>query len=690
MTYNKKQMQPLIDKYAINPETNKLFISICEMFDEQPNYQLWAVKTIFSKVMTIDELERIHEWLSKNQAAVKSLEKQNIVSYSNKTAIAQLFKEMEGIERLSLVKNTISHFNTEQRKMLNDAIFSKELSPLAAHQDKTIKKWYEIFKKFNRLPFERKNKFYSNCSRLKNTNDLLLAIESCLEETYKWNKEDFLAFMYNNTPDCEVVLDNDCFVIIHVPSFKSSKLLCGNGRTSWCITQQENYFRQYVTDYSNHDQYFLFDFSRKESDAFAHIGFTMENGRGFYCAQTCNNQDMRNGYAQGTERMDIKQALNKAGAKMSIFLRLNPLNEYSWDYENILMFIKKCPNSYAIAYEKDGRLVINILDSTGFRSLCGHTLINNFGSVDANNKTYVFIDTNLKVNDERSMIAMSYRKDEYGVFSLNKMLDPYNTDITKSGYLSGLGISSDCYLNREAIDPKVLLHKYIDENDEVSAIKLIEKEGKNLDVNFNFNQRIPIISAINQRMYNLFDKIINHPTFDSSAEDGFGETLLESLIYLYGGNEVSVSSKHEEVSLKRLILLLLKSETYDFNAKDINEDTALTAVCEFPSVSWIVNALVSKRSVDVNVVNDFKETPISICIRKKNLEALKAIGQRPDLKVRNEDKETAKAHNINLNDYIKPNENIFNSFIFEGEYAIESKEKTNSSEFEMAISSLSN
>ena len=42
MTYNKKQMQPLIDKYGINPETNKLFIKVCEMFDGQSNYQIWS------------------------------------------------------------------------------------------------------------------------------------------------------------------------------------------------------------------------------------------------------------------------------------------------------------------------------------------------------------------------------------------------------------------------------------------------------------------------------------------------------------------------------------------------------------------------------------------------------------------------------------------------------------------------
>jgi hypothetical protein len=31
-------------------------------------------------------------------------------------------------------------------------------------------------------------------------------------------------------------------------------------------------------------------------------------------------------------------------------------------------------------------------------------------------------------------------------------------------------------------------------------------------------------------MYNLFEKIVSHPKFDSSIEDGFGETLLEALI----------------------------------------------------------------------------------------------------------------------------------------------------------------
>ena len=521
---------------------------------------------------------------------------------------------------------------------------------------------------------------------MKNLDDLLNAIETCLEETYKWDKEDFMAFLANNTPDCEVVFENDKFVIVHVPSFKSSKLLCGNGRTSWCITQQDSYFRQYVTDHTNRDQYFMFDFNRKESDAFAHIGFTMENGRAFYCAQTCNNSDMRNGYKQGNENMNINQALEKAGCKMSVFLRLNALVNYKWELESIVEYIKSHPNDFAIAYEKDGRMIINVLNTSAFKALASHTLINSNGFIaDNNNKIYVFIDTNLRYNDDKSFIGMSYQKDQYGTLSLKKMCDPFNMDITNHGYLSKVGITTDCYLNREAIDPQVLLHKLIDENDEIGAIKLIEKEGKNFNVNYEFNQRVPIISAVNQKMYNLFDKIVRHPKFDSTIEDGFGETLLESLLYLYGSDEIS-ASKTEEESLKRMILSILSSDTYDFNVKDLNNDTAINIACEYPKMVWIVKALASKKNVDINIVNDFECAALGDCIRSKNLEALKVIGQRPDVKVREEDKKLAKTYGIDLKEFIKPNENIFGSFKFEGEFAVnKEKEVKAESELEAAL-----
>ena len=680
MIYNKKQMQPLIDKYAINPETNKLFTKVCEMFDGKPNYQIWAVKMIFSKSMTMEELEIIHHWATNNQTLVKSLEKQNIVSYSTKNAISQLFKEMEGLDNLSIIKNAISHFNTDQRKMLTSSLLPKEYTAMEGYSNTDVKKWANIFRKFNRLPYDRKNKFYSNCSRLRNLDNLRDAITTCLETTYEWNKEDLLAYIANVTTDCEVVLDNGNFVIVHVPSFKSSKLLCGNGRTKWCICREDSYFRQYVTDDGNRNQYFLFDFGRKECDAFAHIGFTIENGRGVYCAQTCDNQPMKDGFTQNGETLNIKQALDRAGCNMSLFLRLRPLVNYGWDMDSILKLVKSNPEHYAIAYEKDGRMIINILQRGGVEKLISHTLIGNRGSItiDNNNKLYVYLDTNLDCNNDRSLIVMRYEKDQYGSLSLKNMFDPYNNDIRETKFLSSIGITSDDYLGREAIDPQILIHKLIDENDELGALKLLEKEGKDFNVNYEFNQRIPVIQAINASMFKLFEAIVNHPKFESSAVDGFGETLFESLIYLYGGDDISIN-KEEDQHLTEMINIILQSDTYDFNAKDLNSDTVINIACEYPKMVWIVQALASKRNVDINVVNDFECAALGACIRNKNLEALKIIGKRPDIVVREEDKKLAKAHGIKLEDYIMPDEKIFGSFKFE------KTKSTSKAEMEMAM-----
>ena len=104
MTYNKKQMQPLIDKYGINPETNKLFIKVCEMFDGQSNYQIWAVRMIFSQSMTFEELEHIHNWIVGNSNLISKLEKKNVVSYSNKSGIAQLLNLKKDVRYLKRLK----------------------------------------------------------------------------------------------------------------------------------------------------------------------------------------------------------------------------------------------------------------------------------------------------------------------------------------------------------------------------------------------------------------------------------------------------------------------------------------------------------------------------------------------------------------------------------------------------------
>lgn len=455
-------------------------------------------------------------------------------------------------------------------------------------------------------------------------------------------------------------------MVVHVPSFDSSHKLCGNGRTGWCIAREESYFKSYVTSKSNRSQYFLFDFSRKETDAFAHIGFTVEGGTGIVEAQTCHNYSMISPYTQNNEKLSIYNVFDNFGIKMSTFMRLPKELGFKWNIADIIEMAKKKPESYAIAYEGNGRLVLNILNTRAFQDFVAKTFIkaNNFSGVDNNNKIYLFMDFNLPINNDKSLIAMQYRKDSYGTLSLIKMQDIFGADITKEGYFSKIGMSSDDFLNREAIDPSILLHKLIDENDEIGAIKLIEKERGKINVNYEFNQRVPIFSAINNKMFKLFDVIVNYDGFDSKIEDGFGETLLESLLYLQGSDEVS-TSKEDDKLLKSMINSILSSKTFDFNAKDLNNDTAINVACEYPSEVWVVEALVSKKDIDINVINDFDCGTVANCIRNKNLEALKLLGQRPDLNIRKKDAELAKECGINLDEYIKPTESIFGKYTVE-------------------------
>ena len=525
MNYNKKQMQPLISKYGINAETNKLFAKVCEMFEGQSNYQLWGVKMIFSQTMTFEELEHVHKWIeATNGNLINKLEKKNIVSYSNTTNVAKLLKEIEGIERVSLIKYIISHFNTQQRNMLTDSILGKEMTPLEAYESKGIEKWYNVLKTFNKKPMGIKNKFYSTCSAFRSIEALHKAILDCLEESYDWDegKEDLLAFIEHNAKDCEVVFNEGNCVIVRVPSFESSHKLCGNGRTGWCLSREESFFKNYVTSTSNRSQYFLFDFNRKETDAFAHIGFTIEGGSGIVEAQTGHNFPMlHRKFEQGKEKLDIRDVFKKLGVTTKTFLRLPKDMGFDWNIKYFLDLVKGRPESFAIAYQNDNRLVVNFLNFQAFRDVISKTFINpNQYSSDPNHKLYLVLDFNLPIDNDKSIIAIQYLKDRYGDMSLYKISDIFGADLGNEGYLSEIGLKVDDFLNREAIDPSILLHKFIDEGKEDEAIKLIENERENINVNFEFNQKVPIFQAMNKKMFKLFDVIVNHKGFDSKMDLG--------------------------------------------------------------------------------------------------------------------------------------------------------------------------
>ena len=656
LNYSKKQIQPLIDKYAINPEKNTTFQRIIKMFDGQPNYQLWGVKVVFSKSVKVEELENIKGWADINSNLIKLLTKNgNLVSYTTSADFTQLRMEMDGLCKIAFVKNVISRFNTDQRKLLSEHIKPDTFNGLSCGKNRTFCEWFDLFNKFNKLSANTKTKVIGRMSAVRNMDEIKRLLNESLKEKYNWNKEDLIAFVANNAPDTEVIFDNGDIVILKVNSYKDSNILCF-GRTSWCITSSENQWKSYAGQ-SGRKQFFLFDFAKPEKDELAHIGFTTSGKEGIYAAHSTSDQSLMNsGISYHGKMVNIQKALSDAGVGLSAFMELKPNLRYKWDEKAVEEFVNKNSKCLAIAYHKDKRIIVNVLTNDGLKMLCDNTYVKTGNMpVDSNSKCYVLFDFNCELTNEKSMVAIYYKKDSYKIDTLNQMWGVYGTNLKDAKYLSTIGIETDDYLNREKVDCNILLHKLIDEGDEEGALKLIDKE-KDINVNFEFNDRRPIFSAIEKKMHKVVGKIMLNDKFDSNADDGFGESLPQNLLFAYYLNEACTMSSKELESVNKMVEMIVDSGKFDLNYVDSNEDTLINIACMNSNMLWLVKKLAARKDINVNHVNDALPgyAALGNALRRNNIEAVKILGKRPDLEVRKEDKELAKKMGIKLADFIKP------------------------------------
>ena len=202
-------------------------------------------------------------------------------------------------------------------------------------------------------------------------------------------------------------------------------------------------------------------------------------------------------------------------------------------------------------------------------------------------------------------------------------------------------------LEHEEESLEIKLWKHIWRHNEGSALALIAR-NKDINLSYEFYGKVPLFTVISMRMFRLTEIIVNDPKVDINIEDGFGETILESLIYMYGAENVS---KEEKDYFEETIKLLINNDRYDLNKTDLNEDTAINIACEYPQMLWIVEALAAKENVDLNHVNDFNCAALGNAIRNKNIEAIKILAKRKDLIVRDADREMAKKYGVNLSEF---------------------------------------
>lgn len=667
LNYSKKQVKPLIEKYSINVETDPDFHQIITLFDGQTTYHLWAIKLFYDNVCSLDVLNRIKMWTDVYKNEIKNLIKKNVTAYVTSNDIRLLFDEMRGLEYIKTIRDGASQFNTDQKKIFIDTLL-KNPCGIAYNGNDVIKSgvqeyWAKLFTSISRLPQIRKEKLISTSSALRDIKELKSHIENALTATYEWNREDLLVYVENNTPDCGIVFDNNNVIVLNVPSFKSSQSLCGKGRTCWCLTREERYFNQYVHDQCNAKQYFLFDFNKREDHELAHIGFTVVNENGITNAHsTSNNNMMREGITVDGERVNIQKALKKCNIPMSIYFDM-PKPSYDWTMESVLKLIDKNNESIALSYSKNNIVIVNTLNIVGLNLLLRHTIIKIANlSIPRNGKVYVVLNFNVNYDDDSACSVLFYDADRYGSISLSKCIDAYN-NITDN-ILDIIGIKTSDFLNRESIDPKIMLHKLINEKQEEEAIELVQN-NKSLDVNYVFESTLPIFAAIENKCHRLFNVIINHKNFDNNMTDGYGETILHRLLYAYDTNKNASDS--ENVSVRNMINMILDSQTIDLNVQDINAETSLSVACGEPSLLWVVERLVNNPNVNVNIADDFNFTPLGTAINAKNIDAIRILGTRPDLVIRKRDIENAKKQGFNLYDIIAPNDNSEDNLIIQNE-----------------------
>lgn len=670
LNYSKKQVKPLIEKYGINVETDTNFHNIITMFDGQTTYHLWAIKLFYDKVCSLDVLNRIKLWTDVYKNEIKNLLKKNVTAYVTSSDIHQLFNEMRGLEIIKTIRDGASEFNTDQKKIFIDKLLKYEngmpLNGLEIVNNVNLmnqESWAKLFTSIYKLPKIRKEKLIRTSSALRNINELKAHMENALTAAYDWNREDLLAYVENNTPDCGIVFDKDNVIVLDVPSFTSSQSLCGKGRTCWCLTREERYFRQYVHDQNNAKQYFLFDFNKREDHELAHIGFTVVQQNGITNAHsTSNNNMMHEGIIVDGERVNIQKALKKCNIPMSTYFNMSQPS-YGWDMESVLKVIKNNNSVLKLSYSNNNRLVVNALNMSGLHILLNHSVINFANlSFPLNGKVFVILDFNVEYNDDNACSVLFYTADRYGSVSLSRTIDVYNNTI--EDILNTIGIKTSDFLNRREIDPNLMLHKLISEKQEDEAIELIQNNN-DIDVNYVFESTLPIFSAIENQFYKLFDVIINHPKFNHTITDGYGETVLHRLLYSYDTNK-SVEDLSNK-SIKKMIKSIIDNSHIDFNIQDINAETALSVACGEPSLLWVVDRLVNNTNVNVNIADDFNFTPLGTAINAKNIEAIRILGTRPDLVIRKRDIENAKKQGFNLYDIIAPNDNSEDELIIQNE-----------------------
>lgn len=656
--YSKKQLSSVIDSFHISPIRNSKFKEIISMFPNQTNYQIWAIKCLWNRFLSMNEIKSIKELGENNHQLIKKLIKQNIVSYSTYEEIRQLFNEIKGLNRFLIVKNTINKFNTTQRKLMSDALKIDSANGLDYINDSLLIDAYSKFSAFNKLIVNKQNNFITKASAMCDFNEIWSQIDNCLKDTWSWDKDELLEYIQINHKDIDVVFNENNVVLAKISSYESSKKFGGGGRTQWCISFNESQWKNYVGNYDGlRTQYFMFDFNKPEQDDTCMVAFTVDKKGGIIHAHSLKDSAItsHDRYNYNGKTISVFDLLKGNNIPFKTYLEIGK-PAYNWNKESFKEYFKNNKNSFDIIVDKKNMLLIRIISNDVFKVICNHTFISNDNEYyfdDLNNKNFILLDFNKNYDDEDSLVFIKAFKDDYNTEKLDSLVNNFGIKVDKS-LLKNFDISEKEFLTVELNNPSILLHKYLDEANEVEALNLI-KNNPDIDVNFLFNDRIPMFIATQNNLYKVANAIMEHPSFNGNTKDGYGELVSTDLMFLY----MYAENEDDKQELEHLLVKILTNNQIDLSLVNDNNDTLLITAfygnVDSNRTNWYIEELLGKENININAINEIGEDALTLAIKKGNLDIIKQILGRRDLIVSDGAKAAAKEFNIDL-DGLKPKE----------------------------------
>lgn len=654
LSFSKKQLEPLIKKFHISPSRNSKFKTIIDLFPNQTNYQMWAIKCLWNRFCTLEQIEHFKVWADENHKFIKLLSKKNIVNYYNSAyELTLLSNEMDCIKMINVVKNVISKFNTDQRNMLNTKFNMKEINGLSARQNSEFLNFYNLCNYFINLDEYKIIHFIKKASAITSVDKLINEIDNCIHERWMWDPSELIDFILNENKDCKIVYNHNNNIIVNINSFDSSKKICGGGRTEWCITRDLSYWQQYVTPSGNstNKQYFMFDFNKLESNDLAMIGFTVNPSKGIIAAHTVSNKAIcnKNSYYLEKENkyISIKDIFDERHIALNDILKYDSNKNYSWNINSLIKFCKD--NNITIKYNKNNILIISSNDLEILYKLCYNTYIN-FDKSSPDKKDYcLMFDFNLKENDTNAIIKISIISNEYGTQSIKEYVNGYG--IFCDEQLSEHGIQINDILNDTISNPVIKLRKAIDEQNEELALQIME-ENPDMDINVPCNERLPICVALQNFMFKTILAILKNSKFNYAAEDGYGEIFTTDLATFF-----TYCNEDQQENFDEIMNFVLSDKRADYTLTNINNDTYLTSLLyddvKLDKTNHFVKILLSKNDININQVNDMGKDALYLALSIKNVEIIKELLKRTDLIITSSDIKMALEVKINLDEIKK-------------------------------------